>query len=295
VLDALSARVDNRWAVDRDSPLPSEEDISGVLKWVHDESYIERVREAAEGGTGFLDSQDCAVSHGTYRSALAAAGLALQAALDLLNGRLERAFVVARPPGHHARRDRAAGYCFFNTVAMAADVVAQGWGRPVVVADFGALHGDGLQEHFWERRDVGVVSVHRYPAFPGSGGADEIGDGPGRGANRNVPVAAGSDDDVVCAAFEQAVLEICEALQPAAVVLAAGFDGHRNDPLGGLAMTTGGFARLTAVAAEAAERWAEGKMLSFLEGGFELEALANSARIHVEELAKTSAHKPEDK
>ncbi len=292
VLDALAARSDGRWAVDRESPLPDAEDTVGVLKWIHDESYIDRVREASERGSGLLDSQDCTVSPGTYRSAVASAGLALQAALDLLNQRLERAFVAARPPGHHAHRDRAAGYCFFNPVALAADVVSQGWGRPVVVADFGALHGDGIQDHFYGRGDVGFVSVHRYPAFPGSGGADETGEGEGRGATRNVPVAEGSGDDVICTAFEQALLETCERLEPAAIVLAAGFDGHRADPIGGLSLTTGGFARLTAVAVDAATRWSGGKILSFLEGGFELEALAKSARIHVEELAKTSAHKP---
>lgn len=295
VLDALGARVDNRWAIDHESPLPREEDISGVLKWVHDSEYIARVREAAERGSGFVDSEDCTVSKGTYRSAVAAAGLALQAALDLLNGRLERAFLVVRPPSHHARRDRAAGYCFLNSVAVAAEAVAQGWGRPVVVADIGALHGDGVQAHFYDRADVGFVSVHRFPAFPGSGGADETGSGAGAGTTRNVPVAGGSGDDVFCAAFEQALYEICGTLEPAAIVLAAGFDGHRSDPLGGLALTSDGFARLTSLAVDAAERWADGKILSFLEGGFELEALAKSARIHVEELAKTSSHNQDHK
>jgi acetoin utilization deacetylase AcuC-like enzyme len=198
------------------------------------------------------------------------------------------AFVVARPPSHHAGRDRASGYCFFNSVALAAEVVVRSWNRPVVIADFGALHGDGTQQHFYSSADVGFVSVHRYPAFPGSGGADEIGRGEGRGSTRNVPLAGGAGDDIICTAFSGALDEICGRLQPAAILLSAGFDGHRDDPVGGMEMTETGFGRLTAAAVEAANRWAEGRVLSFLEGGFELEALAKSARIHVEELAKTS-------
>jgi acetoin utilization deacetylase AcuC-like enzyme len=285
VLDALSARAGGRWVVDRESPLPPEDTILGGLAWIHDRDHITRVREASARGHGWLDSEDCAVSAGTFDAAVAAAGLAMQAALDLVNGRVQRAFIVARPPGHHAHRGRAAGYCFFNSAALAAEVVTQAWNRPVVIADFGALHGGGTQELFYERGDVGVVSVHRYPGFSGGGGADETGHGPGRGATRNVPLAAGADDEVVGAAFEIALAEMCERLRPCAVLLSAGFDSHRDDPLGGLRLSEAGFARLTASAVRAARQWCGGRLLSILEGGFELEALAKSARIHVEELA----------
>ena len=285
VLDALSARVDGRWGVDRESPLPPEEDVIGTLAWIHDPAYIERVRLTSAEGTGWLDSQDCAISEGTFRAAIAAAGLGLQAALDLVNGRLQRGFVVSRPPAHHAGRDRASGYCFFNSVALAAEVVTRALGLSVVIADFGALHGSGTQDHFFDRGDVGVVSVHRYPAFPGTGGADEIGEGIGEGTTRNVPLAEGSGDEIFCNAFEEALGEICHRMRPAAILVSAGFDAHRDDPLGGMRMTDAGFGRLTHTLVSAAERWAGGRLLSFLEGGFALEALAKSARIHVEQLA----------
>jgi acetoin utilization deacetylase AcuC-like enzyme len=288
VLDALSARARGRWVVDRESPLPPDEDTIGVLAWIHDPGYIDRVREAAQTGSGWLDSHDCAVSTGTFDAAVAAAGLALQAALDIVNRRLQRSFIAARPPSHHAQRDRASGYCFFNSVALAAEVVVRSWNRPVVIADFGALHGDGTQQHFYSRRDVGFVSVHRYPAFPGGGGADEVGEGKGRGATRNVPLAGKADDDIVCTAFADALNEMCALLQPATIILSAGFDAHADDPIGGMRMTEEGFGRLTSTAVDAANRWADGCVLSFLEGGFELEALAKSVRIHVEELAKSS-------
>ena len=291
VLDALTARSEGRWVVDRESRLPTDDDVIGTLKWVHDPAHIDRVREAAERGNGWLDSHDCGVSSGTYRAALAAAGLALQTALDLVNERVTRSFVVARPPSHHAGRDSASGYCFFSSVSLAAEVMNRSWGLPVVIADFGALHGDGIQRHFLDRADVGFVSVHRFPAFPGTGGADEVGEGEGRGTTRNVPLAAGANDDIICTAFESALNEVCSRLRPAVLVLAAGFDGHRADPLGGMSMTVEGYRRLTAIAVLAAETWAGGRLISFLEGGFELEALAKSARIHVEDLAKTSEDK----
>ena len=288
VLDALSARAEGRWVVDGESPLPPDEDILGTLAWIHDPAYIKRVREASAAGGGWLDSQDCGVSSGTFDAAVAAAGLAMQAALDLVNYRLRRAFIVARPPAHHAGRDHASGYCFFNSVALAAEVVVRSWNRPVVIADFGALHGDGTQQHFYSSAEVGFVSVHRYPAFPGGGGGDEVGEGEGLGSTRNVPLAGGAGDDIFCTAFSGALDEICGRIQPAAILLSAGFDAHCEDPVGGMKVTEAGFGRLTASAVGAANRWSDGRVLSFLEGGFELEALAKSARIHVEELAKTS-------
>ena len=290
VLDALTARSEGRWVVDEESSLPPEEDVIGALAWVHDRDHIERVRQASEKGSGWLDSEDCRVSPGTYSAAVAAAGLVLQAALDMVNGRVKRVFVVARPPAHHAMGNRAAGYCFFNSTALAAETLTRSWNQPVVIADFGALHGDGTQQQFFDRRDIGFISVHRYPAFPGTGGADEIGENEGQGMTRNIPLAGGSGDDIICAAFEEALAEICSEVRPAAIVLSAGFDAHRDDPLGGMLMTEAGFGRLTAAAVAAAETWSNGRLLSILEGGFNLEALANSTRIHVEELAKTSTH-----
>lgn len=285
VLDALSPGASGRWIVDRDSPLPPEEDTLGLLHWIHDADYIERVREASGEGHGWLDTEDCRVSKGTFDAAVAAAGLALKAGLDLVNRRLDRAFVVLRPPSHHAERARAKGYCFFNSVALAAEVVVNSWGGPVLIADFDSHHGNGTQLHFYDRPEVGYVSVHSYPGFPGTGTADEIGGVGAIGSNRNVPLAAGADDSIFCAAFEEALNEMASTLQPAVILVSAGFDAHVGDPLGVMRVTEAGFRRLTAAVAAAAQRWSGGRILSFLEGGFDLQALANCARIHVEELA----------
>ena len=162
ILDALSARAEGRWVVDRESPLPRDEDTIGALAWIHDPDYLRRVREASADGSRWLDSHDCGVSQGTFDAAVAAAGLAMQAALDLVNHRVGRAFVVIRPPAHHAGRDRASGYCFFNSVALAAEVVVRSWNRPVVIADFGALHGDGTQQLFLDTQGKVDYLVQRH-------------------------------------------------------------------------------------------------------------------------------------
>lgn len=271
-----------------DSPLPPQDDVLGVLKWVHDADYIERVRQAAASNAPWIDSHDCVVSTGTFKAATAAVGLALQAALDLANGRVDRVFVAGRPPAHHAERDRARGYCFFNAVAVAAEVIVRSWHQPVLIVDFDALHGNGTQRHFWERGDVGYLSVHRYPGFPGSGGGDEIGAGAGLGATRNIPLAVGADDALFCTALENGLEELAARLEPAAVVVSAGFNGHEDDAIGELRMTASGYRRATLAVMHAADRWARGRVLSFLEGGFAPEALAASVRSHVEELSRFS-------
>jgi acetoin utilization deacetylase AcuC-like enzyme len=285
VLAALKPQPNDRWRVAAESPLPPDDDTLGVLKWIHDADYIDRVREAAATGEGPLDSPDCVVSAGTFESAVAAAGLSLQAGLDLVNRRVQRVFVAGRPPAHHAERSRARGFCFFNSVALAAEVVVRSWNRPVLIVDFDALHGNGTQQHFWDRGDVAYLSVHRYPGFPGTGGANELGDGEGYGLTRNIPLARGADDELFCAAFERGLEEMGSVVQPAAIVVSAGFNGHHDDPVGETALTAAGYGRLTAAVMAAADRWSEGRVLSFLEGGFEPAALAESVRMHVEKMS----------
>ena len=285
ILKAVSPGSGGGWELEPEALLPPEDDIVGVLAWVHDRAHIERVRAAAERSEGWLDSHDCAVSAGTYRAALAAAGLALQAGLDLVNGRIRRAFLAIRPPSHHAERDRARGYCFFNSAAVAAEVVVRSYNAPVLIVDFDAFHGNGTQHHFFERGDVGYLSVHRYPCFPGTGTADEIGEGAGAGSTRNIPLAAGADDAVFCTAFENGLEELGARLRPAAIVVSAGFTAYRGDPIGGMRLTEDGFRRMTAAVVEASEAWSAGRVLSLLEGGYDPVGAARCAAAHVEELA----------
>jgi acetoin utilization deacetylase AcuC-like enzyme len=183
-----------------------------------------------------------------------------------VNHRVDRVFVAARPPAHHAERARARGYCLFNAVALAAEVIVRSWNRPVLIVDFDALHGNGTQEQFWERGDVGYLSVHRFPWFPGTGTADQIGSGR-LGMTRNVPLAEGADDEIFCTALERSLEELANRLQPAVLVLSAGFNAHHADPTGGMRLTADGFRRLTRAVMAAARGFAGGRVLSFLEGG----------------------------
>jgi acetoin utilization deacetylase AcuC-like enzyme len=256
-----------------------------VLAWIHERDYIERVRSTTDGNSAWLDSEDCAVSPGTYEAAVAGAGLALVSALDLVNGRIRRAFVAGRPPSHNAQRDRASGYCFFNTTALAAEVVVRSWGLPVLIVDFDAFHGSGTQRCFYDRADVGYLSVHRWPWFPGTGSADELGESAGRGTTRNIPLVAGAGDDVFCTALENGLEEMATRLRPAAIIVSAGFSALTGDPLGGMELTDAGFRRITRAVVQAADGWSKGCILSILEGGFVPEGLAGTTRAHVEEMA----------
>ena len=282
-LDGLPAPTDRTEVV-----LPSEDDTLGALRWIHDAEYIDRVRQACEEAPAHVDTADCSVGPQSWKSLVAAPGITLRAALDQANGKSPRAFVVARPPSHHAERNRAAGYCFFNSTALAAEVLTRASGGPVLIVDIDAHHGNGTQKHFWKRNDVAFLSIHQYPAFPGTGGADEIGEGPGHGLTRNVPLASGATDDTIATALECALEELGARIRPAAVVVSAGFSGHRDDPVSGFQMTEDGFRRLTRAITQAADTWSEGRILSILEGGYDLEALAASAAAHVEALAGPS-------
>ncbi len=284
VLERLGRQSD-RWELETVTPLPPDDDVVGVLRWLHDPALIERVRASSEAGEGFVDTGDNPVSRGTWRAALSATGLAVGAALDLVNGRLKRAFLALRPPGHHAERNHAMGFCFFNNVAVAAEVITRAWQVPVLIVDFDAHHGNGTQGLFWDRPDVGYLSVHRYPFYPGTGAGDETGGGAGAGTIVNVPLVAGADDDTFTGAFEAALDDLGSRLKPAVILVSAGFDAHEDDPIGGMKLTDAGYRRMTRAIVQAADLWSEGRVLSVLEGGYNLDALASAACVHVDELS----------
>ncbi len=242
---------------------------------VHDGSLAARLQEACRSAPGVFDSDDNPVSEGTYRAALAAVASAVAAAEEVGTGGAPRLWVPVRPPGHHALRERAMGFCFFNNAAIAAEeLLALGIG-PVAVVDFDVHHGNATQAHFWERGDVFYLSVHRYPAYPGTGAGDEVGSGAGRGMTRNYPLAAGADDEAYCGALAAGLEDVLSAMAPSAWVVSAGFDAHREDPLGGMAVTDSGFGTIGGLLNEAAGK---SPVLAVLEGGYAPEALSRSVR-----------------
>jgi acetoin utilization deacetylase AcuC-like enzyme len=280
ILDRLA---DPAW---REAAVAPPPDLEAAVLAVHDERYVRRFERAVERGDGLLDSADNPLSAGTWRAAWGAAG-ATVAALDwVLAGRGRRAFAAVRPPGHHAERDRAMGFCFFGNVAVAAERAIRRHGlERVAVFDFDVHHGNGTQHLFEERGDVLYASVHQYPFYPGSGARGERGRGPGLGATCNVPLPAGSDDAVYRAALEREVLPALAAHRPQLLLLSAGFDAWQADPLGGMRVSAQGFAAWSAALAALAAELCEGRLVSVLEGGYDVAALPDLTAAHLDGLS----------
>lgn len=258
--------------------LPDGEVLEAVSR-VHDAGLAARLEAACRSAPAVFDSPDNPISTGTYPAALGAVACALEAARNVAEEDAACVWVPVRPPGHHAVRARAMGFCFLNNVAvMAEDMLRRGI-APLAVVDIDAHHGNGTQDHFWHRGDVYYFSVHQYPAFPGSGGGDQVGEGQGRGRTRNVPLAEGTDDDIFCGALALGLEEIERVMTPAAVLVSAGFDGHADDPLSGFRLTEDGYRTAGRLINQLA---AGAPVISVLEGGYELDSLRRSVSGYLE-------------
>ena len=280
-LDAALAGVARAGFADRIERDPqAHPDTDRIIHKVHSADYERELEESVRMGSRYFHSLDNPISSATFGAARAAVSTALRAAQATLDG--HRSFVVARPPGHHAERLQAMGFCFFNTIACVAEWLREKPGiERVLVYDFDVHHGNGTQHLFEARDDVYYASIHRYPFYPGTGAADEIGVGAGRGFTKNIPVRGGEGDSAWMRATEDVVVRIIEDYRPDAILLSSGFDAHRRDPLGGMNVTERAYGELTQRVVEAAERVSRGRVLSLLEGGYDLEGLAASVSEHV--------------
>jgi acetoin utilization deacetylase AcuC-like enzyme len=241
---------------------------------VHAAAHVDRVA-AAEGKRVRFDP-DTAMGPRSYAAAVRAAGAVADAVERVLDGSIDRAFCSVRPPGHHAKADRAMGFCLLNNVAVgAAAALARGLSR-VAVIDFEVHHGNGTQEAFYRDRRVLFVSSHQFPFYPGTGDLDEVGEGEGRGFTVNLPMPAGMGDGEYRRAYREIVEPIGRAFDPELVLVSAGFDAHRDDPLGGMAMTPAGFAELMDVCLAVASGAARGRLVAVLEGGYDMDGIADS-------------------
>ena len=239
---------------------------------VHSPAYVEAIRRFCEAGGGSLDSDTVAVS-GSWDTALLAAGAGLAAVDALSAAGSGAAFVAARPPGHHATADRAMGFCLFNNVAVAAGALAAR-GERVLIVDWDVHHGNGTQDIFWDDPRVMYVSTHQWPLYPGTGALTDTG-GPGDpGGTVNVPLPAGATGDVLLAAFDDVVSGAVERFAPTWVLVSAGYDAHRADPLAELELTAADYALLTSRVVQFAP--GTGRVVVMLEGGYNLEALRMS-------------------
>ncbi len=257
------------------------------IERVHNHTYRREVEERCLSGESALD-EDTRVCPDSYHAARLAAGAALLGIDLLFQEDYERVFAAIRPPGHHACRAKAMGFCLFNNVAIAARYAQEVYGRKkIFILDWDVHHGNGTQEIFYDDPTVFFCSLHQSPLYPNTGHSQESGSGHGRGCTLNVPLPAGSNGACYQQVLRQTVEPAFSAFQPDLVLLSAGFDAHKDDPLAGMDLTEADFAAMTCMVCSWAERYSQGRVFSLLEGGYNLGALARSVKAHVECLTKT--------
>jgi acetoin utilization deacetylase AcuC-like enzyme len=245
----------------------------GELLSNHTRDLVEAV-EASSGKALQVFDADTAAGPYTFDTARLAAGGFLSVLDAVVEGHADNGFALVRPPGHHAESDRAMGFCFFNNVAIGARYLQEKHGlQSILVVDWDVHHGNGTQRSFFAVGDVLFVSLHQYPYYPGTGAADEIGVDDGLGRTINVPFPAGSGNAEYAAAFERIIEPVAEQFEPDFVLISAGFDCHRLDPLGGMRVTAHGFSGMTSSLQSIADRYAGGRCAAVLEGGYSVEAL----------------------
>jgi acetoin utilization deacetylase AcuC-like enzyme len=251
------------------------------IELVHQPGHLERVASLAERGGGYLDP-DTVVCTASCAAAQLAAGAACDAVDRVLRGEAPSALCLVRPPGHHALSERAMGFCLYNNIAIAAMVAIKEHGLDrVMIVDWDVHHGNGTQDIFYANGQVGFFSSHRWPFYPGTGAADETGAGPGTGATRNLPVTFGTPREQYLTEFRRQLEDFAARVRPQLVLISAGFDSHRADPIGSLGLETEDFATLTKIVRDIANVHSNGRLVSILEGGYNVQALAESVETHL--------------
>ena len=259
-------------------------------KWielVHRPGYAERLQAACAAGEDWIDTPDVAVSAESYDVALHATGSLLSLVDQVMAKESDNGFAMVRPPGHHAEHEMAMGFCLFNSVAIAARYLQQHHGlERVMILDWDVHHGNGTQHTFEKDPSVLFISLHQFPYYPGSGAKGETGIADGDGFTLNCPMSAGRGDDDYREAFEQLILPKARAFNPDFILISAGFDAHFADPLASMQVTTEGFRWMSQKIMALADELCDGRLVSVLEGGYDLDALADSVSTHVEVLLR---------
>jgi acetoin utilization deacetylase AcuC-like enzyme len=273
-------------------PLKPRTDVEQWITSVHDKDYVSHVRELCGAGAKQLDTGDTPICSDSYEVGCAAVGGVLAAVDAVMEGRARNAFCAVRPPGHHATPTRGMGFCIFNNVAIAARYIQKHHNlKRVLIVDWDVHHGNGTQETFYRDGAVLYFSTHQYPFYPGTGSAEERGDGAGRGFIINVPLAAETSEEEFIRVYKEKLQPEALRFRPDFVLISAGFDAHRDDLLGSLQMTEEGFAKVTRLVKEIAQECCQGRLVSVLEGGYNLKALARSVEAHIRALQEPPSKK----
>ncbi|MHB0957284.1 MAG: histone deacetylase family protein [Pirellulaceae bacterium] len=261
-----------------------------ALGRVHHVGYIDSVERFVSRGGGYIE-RDTAVSRDSFQAAITAAGAAVDATRRVVRGEDSQALCLVRPPGHHAVHVSAMGFCLFNNIAIAARAATAELDLDrVLIVDWDVHHGNGTQATFWEDEQVGVFSIHRAPFYPGTGDEDETGAGKGLGTTRNLAIRFGTARCEYTTRFADELASFADKIRPQLVLISAGFDTHALDPVGSLGLEDEDFVSLTHVVLDIAEHFAEGRVVSTLEGGYNLHVLPGSVAAHLETMLARCPH-----
>ena len=254
------------------------------VKRVHSADHMQNVRTLADAGGGRIDS-DTVVSADSADVAWLAAGSGIDAVKRIVQGQDTQALCLVRPPGHHAVPEKAMGFCLLSNIAIAARTAIQAFDVDrVLIVDWDVHHGNGTQDVFYEDEQVTFFSAHRFPFYPGSGRKSETGRGKGLGSTVNLPLKFGVSQKEYLSAFEAALTKAADQCKPDLVMISAGFDAHAEDPIGSLGLQTDDFAELTKLVQQVAATHAEGRLISLLEGGYNVGRLAECVELHIRTL-----------
>lgn len=256
---------------------------------LHKDAWYDELRDYAEAGGGRIEA-DTVVSQRSFDAATLAAGAVCDAVGRVVQGEDTTALCLVRPPGHHAVAGGAMGFCLFNNIAIGAkEAIAAHQLDRVLIVDWDVHHGNGTQDMFWTDEQVGFLSIHRWPFYPGSGKGDETGSGQGLGTTRNLPIEYGTSRADYLAQFANELADFASRVKPQLVLVSAGFDAHRQDPIGSLQLETEDFAELTQMVKQIAAEHAGGRLISVLEGGYHPARLAESVGLHLAGLLESES------
>lgn len=286
-LVAIADHLNERGLLDKMVPVIPDYPDEGDIVRVHDPSYLQKIEMACRRGDLTLDAEDTYLNRNSYTVAFRSAGGAIAGAEAVITGKVRRAFCAIRPPGHHADSRTGMGFCLLNNIAIATRYLRSRHGvSRIFIVDWDVHHGNGTQNIFLEDPSVFFFSIHEHPSFlyPGTGRRWETGRGAGEGTTLNAPMQPGAGDAEYRMAFEQMLHPAIDAFRPEIFLISAGFDAHRDDPLADIQLTEEGFRFMTRFIVEMADRHCGGRIVSLLEGGYELNSLTLSVEAHLQEL-----------